>query len=121
MVELFSLGNLYVSDFIPKNQLPAYETVELKMLLDSETGAVRLEKTAPLNHMYGKYWYRSGVNDTMKKELNSIVNSILEVVKLKENDLWIDIACNDGTLLSYVPQNLIKIGIDPADDYFKKE
>ncbi|NBO36198.1 methyltransferase domain-containing protein [bacterium] len=121
MVELFSLGNLYVSDFIPKNQLPALETVELKMLLDPETGAVRLEKTAPLNHMYGKYWYRSGVNDSMKKELNSIVNSILEVVKLKENDLWIDIACNDGTLLSYVPQNLIKIGIDPADDSFKKE
>jgi len=40
---------------------------------------------------------------------------------MKENDIWIDIACNDGTLLSYLPENLIKIGIDPADDTFKNE
>ncbi len=46
---------------------------------------------------------------------------ITSLVKLKENDLWIDCASNDGTLLSYVPQNLIRVGIDPADDTFKVE
>jgi hypothetical protein len=71
--------------------------------------------------MYGKYWYRSGINDTMKKELNGIVNSITDIVKLKENDLWVDIACNDGTLLSYVPKNLLRVGIDPVDDSYKVE
>ena len=57
----------------------------------------------------------------MKKELKSIVNSITDIVKLNENDLWVDIACNDGTLLSNVPDNLIKVGIDPVDDSFKRE
>ena len=40
---------------------------------------------------------------------------------IKENDLWIDIAANDGTLLSFVPKNMIRVGIDPADDSFKLE
>jgi len=71
--------------------------------------------------MYGKYWYRSSTNATMKKELQSIVNSISEIIELKDDDLWIDIACNDGTLLSYVPKNLIRIGIDPADDSYRRE
>lgn len=121
MKELFTLGDLYVSDFLKDGESLRNGSVEMKMMLEPETGAVRLEKTAPLDTMYGKYWYRSGINNTMKKELSSIVGSITEVVKLKENDLWIDIACNDGTLLSYVPQSLIKVGIDPVDDSFKQE
>jgi hypothetical protein len=121
MEELFTLGNLYVSDFLKDGESPRGGSVEMKMMLEPETGSVRLENIAPLDTMYGKYWYRSGINHTMKKELKSIVNSITDVVSLKENDLWIDIACNDGTLLSYVPDNLIKVGIDPVDDSFKKE
>jgi len=121
MNELFTLGNLYVSDFLKDGESPRGGSVEMKMMLEPETGSVRLENIAPLDTMYGKYWYRSGINHTMKKELKSIVNSITDVVSLKENDLWIDIACNDGTLLSYVPDNLIKVGIDPVDDSFKKE
>ena len=50
-----------------------------------------------------------------------LFRSIENIFKLTENDIWIDIACNDGTLLSYVNNNLIKIGIDPADDSFKQE
>ena len=92
----------------------------MKMMMD-ENGSVRLDQIAPLDTMYGKYWYRSGINNTMKKELNGIVNSITDIVKLKENDLWVDIACNDGTLLSYVPNNLLRVGIDPVDDSYKIE
>lgn len=121
MKELFTLGGLYVSDFLKDDESPRGGSVEMKMMLEPETGLVRLEKTAPLDTMYGKYWYRSGINNTMKKELKSIVRSITDVVKLKENDLWIDIACNDGTLLSYVPESLIRVGIDPVDDSFKRE
>src|ERR1035437_58518 len=121
MKELFSLGELYVSDFIKDPNYNNNCKVEMKMMLDESTGVVRLEKSAPLSTMYGRYWYRSGVNQTMKNELNNIVDSITGLVKLKENDAWIDIASNDGSLLSFLPKNIIKIGIDPADDSFKKE
>lgn len=120
MKELFSLGDLYVSDFLKDGESSRGGKVEMKLMME-DNGSVRLEKTAPLDTMYGKYWYRSGINMTMKKELKGIVNSIYDVVKLETNDLWIDIACNDGTLLSNLPDNLIRVGIDPVDDTFKKE
>jgi len=120
MQELFTLGALYVSDFIKDEQSPRGEMVEMKLLL-TDDGNVKLSKSAPLNTMYGTYWYRSGTNATMKQELKEIADSIIKIKKLKENDLWIDIACNDGTLLSHLPNNLIKIGIDPVDDSYKLE
>lgn len=119
MKKLFTLGELYVSDFLKLSEIPNSEKVEMKLLLD-DNGAARLEKCAPLDTMYGKYWYRSGINATMKNELQDIVQSITKVFKVNSNDLWIDIACNDGTLLSFVPP-MMKVGIDPADDSFKSE
>jgi SAM-dependent methyltransferase len=57
----------------------------------------------------------------MTKELQGIVAEVTSRVKLKDNDIWLDIACNDGTLLSNVPKNIIKVGIDPVDNSFKQE
>ena len=121
MKELFNLGELYVSDFLGENDEPRGGKVEMKLLLDEKTGNVRLETPAPLDVMYGKYWYRSGINQSMKNELKRIVDSILDVKKLKENDIWVDIACNDGTMFDFIPDNIIKIGIDPVDNTYKEE
>lgn len=118
--ELFSLGEIYPSDFLAEGQEPTTEKVELKLIMDDD-GLVRLEKVVPMNKMYGKYWYRSGINQTMKDALKDIVDSVLKVQKVKDGDIWLDIACNDGTLLSYVPKEITRIGIDPAEDSYKWE
>ena len=120
MKELFTLGELFVSDFLKDGESPRGGRVEMKLLLD-ENGAVRLEQSAPLDTMYGKYWYRSGINATMRNELKGIVESITGIYKVKENDLWLDIASNDGTLLSFVPKTMIRVGVDPVDDTYKVE
>ena len=124
MKELFTLGKLNVSDFLPMEDGILHrepKKYELKLAIEETTGAIRLTDCAPLDSMYGKYWYRSGINQTMKDELKNVVDSILKVTKLKENDIWLDIACNDGTMFDYIPDNIIKIGIDPADDSYKEE
>ena len=120
MTELFSLGDMYVSDFLKDGEDPRGGKVEMKLMLDNY-GAVRLDKFADQETMYGKYWYRSGINKTMRDELRNIVESITSVYKTKAHDIWLDIACNDGTLLGYVPDYMYKIGIDPADDSFVEE
>jgi len=117
-MELFSLGNLYPSDFLAPAEEPRSAPVDLKLLWDENTHRVRLEKVADSEFMYGRYWYRSGINNSMRAELRSIVESIMSVKKLTDGDIWLDIACNDGTLLSFVPENIRRIGIDPADDSF---
>lgn len=121
MRKLFSLGELYVSDFIKEGTDARAGKHDLTLIIDERYGAARLEKCTPIHSMFGKYWYRSGVNTTMKKELSDIVDNILKVQKLEKNDLWLDIACNDGTLLSYVPNHINKLGIDPADESFAIE
>ena len=120
-MELFSLGDLYLSDFLAKDEEPRCSPVEMKLLYDEDTKAVRLETSADPDFMYGRYWYRSGINTSMQEELKGIVESVNKVKKVKATDTWLDIACNDGTLLSYVSEDVYRVGIDPVDDTFKAE
>jgi NDP-4-keto-2,6-dideoxyhexose 3-C-methyltransferase len=71
--------------------------------------------------MWGQYWYRSGINASMTKELHSIANEILSRTKLNDGDIWLDIACNDGTMFDAIPNNIVKVGIDPADNTYLAE
>jgi len=121
MDKVLSLGKHFVSDFIKDDDKPR-EKYSLDLYLDNEIGAVRLGKDLPPpDSMWGQYWYRSGINTSMTLELQGIVNEITSRYKLKENDIWLDIACNDGTLLKAVPNNLVKVGIDPCDDSYYAE
>lgn len=118
---IFSLGDLHVSDFIEPGQKPRAGKYDLSICIDNRYGAARLTTVTPPDVMYGKYWYRSGTNNTMKNELHSIVDSIFNVHKISPQDVWIDIGCNDGTLLSYVPSSCYRVGVDPADNTFAGE
>lgn len=121
--ELFNLGNLYVSDFLTPLETP-HHPVEMKVVMD-EYGVVMLEKSAPKETMWGeRYWYRSSLNFTMRRQLNDVVASILNVLDRRENKdnlLWIDAASNDGFLLSCIPDNFTKVGIDPVGGTIKEE
>jgi len=52
----------------------------------------------------------------MRDELKDIVNSALEFVNPVTGDTVIDIGSNDGTLLSFYPPYLNKIGYEPAEN-----
>ena len=117
---ILRLGEFYVSDFV-KEQPKDRKKYSLDLYVDENLQAVRLRDVAPADTMWGQYWYRSGINASMTKELNRIVTEITDRVKLNDGDVWLDIACNDGTLLRAVPDNLTKLGIDPADDTYHAE
>ena len=122
MKKLLELGNHYVSDFIKEDsEMEGRTKYSLDLYLDEELGAPRLMDIAPASTMWGKYWYRSAINTSMTLELQGIVKEITSRVKLKDDDIWLDIACNDGTLLKAVPGNLNKVGIDPCDESFYAE
>ena len=77
---LLSLGDYYVSDFLDADASSTdRKKYSLDLVLDPDIRAVRLKKNeiAPSSDMWGKYWYRSGTNATMIKELSSIVDEIL--------------------------------------------
>ena len=119
---LVNLGNHYVSDFIKtEKDYQDRKKYSLDLILDQKIGAAKLTEMAPSHTMWGKYWYRSGINATMKKELGDIVKEVTSRIKTQQGDIWLDIACNDGTLLSQIPSEFIKLGIDPCDDSYFNE
>lgn len=111
--EVFSLGEQPFSSFpLPSDELP--KKYPLVLSLNKDSGLVQLKHTLDPDEMYSKYWYLSGINNSMKVALKDIVDNATNRVFLKDGDVVIDIASNDGTLLSNYSKNVIKVGIDPA-------
>ena len=119
---LLEIGSYYVSDFLPlDSKYENREKYELNLELDSEIGAARLTQPAPSHTMWGKYWYRSGINTSMTNELKNIATEISSRIKYQKEDIWLDIACNDGTMFKFIPNEFTKLGIDPCDDSYYQE
>jgi len=118
LIPLFTLGELHISDFIEQNTEPRLEPVELKLMLAPKSGLVQLAHTADFDAMYREYWYRSGTNATMRNELKEIAEKATKFIRPIQGDTWLDIGCNDGTLLSYVDSTITRIGFDPALNTF---
>lgn len=121
MTELLNLGKLFVSDFLAVDEVPRSEPWELRLVMDDATGVVQLADQPPAELMWGRYWYRSGTNQTMRNELAGIVRQVGELVELEAGGLWVDIASNDGTLLSFVDEGVYRVGVDPVEGEIHRE
>ena len=116
LVELFSLGDLYISDFIDEGCSGNLMKVPLTMALDSTSGLLQLKHTALAEKMYKHYWYRTSINRTMTREVKDIAYNALSLIKHANDDVVLDIGCNDGTLLKYYGNKFYKVGCDPAQN-----
>jgi NDP-4-keto-2,6-dideoxyhexose 3-C-methyltransferase len=98
-------------------------SVELVKCSSSDgCGLVQLRQSYDLGEMYGlNYGYRSGLNASMVKHLQSKVEDILKMGILNSNDLVIDIGSNDATTLRAYPQGVYDlVGIDPTGSKFSE-
>lgn len=115
LVECIDLGKQYVSNFVEPGQEKTGSIESLRVGIGTDSGLVQRFDTFPPEEMYRKYWYHSRINSSMRAELKSIVDSAMSFVKLKPGDTVLDIASNDGIMLTYYPDDVNRIGIDPAD------
>ena len=119
--KIFSLGNLYVSNFVEKSKIKKGIRAPLKLLYCSNCELIQLSHIAPQEIMYKRfYWYRSGVTKTMREGLKDIFNDSLKFVKITKKDLVLDIGANDGTLLKYYKKKSITLGCEPAKNLQKE-
>jgi len=116
LVELFSLGDLYVSNFLQDSEASeTFDKGELTLAIGPKTGLVQLTNSIDFDTMYRRYWYNSGTNNSMTAELRDIVDKMAHRVRWQSGDQWLDIGCNDGTLLSFVPDSMRRVGMDPSN------
>ena len=123
LTSILNLGDQYFANYSPKSNdvVPFEEKIPLELVrcdksIDPKScGLVQLRHTTPPNLMYDRYFYRSGINQTMINNLNEIAQQAISKIKLNPNDIVIDIGCNDGTLLqNYKELPVRSIGFDPA-------
>ncbi|MBI5458044.1 methyltransferase domain-containing protein [Candidatus Kaiserbacteria bacterium] len=118
--EVLNLGEQYLSSSFVKNNDDVDEVsktrVPLTLLLCDICGLVQLRETVDRDLMYRSYFYRSGVNPMMRDALADVTRDIKAHANLKEGDSVLDIGCNDGTMLTYFPITMRRIGMDPAQN-----
>ena len=115
---LFSIGDLYVSDFLKPGEEPKGPSCELALGFDPVSKAVQLTKQPDSALMWGSmYYYRSSVNPAMRQALKDLAKkTCISVPENSEKKIYLDIASNDGYLLSTVDrEKYIRVGIDPSD------
>jgi len=114
--KIFSLGNLFISNFVNKQKIKKGLKAPLALKYCKKCTLIQLSHIAPQELMYKKfYWYKSGINKTMRDELKELYLSAMKIVNIKKNDVVLDIGANDGTLLKYFKnQGLLTIGCEPA-------
>jgi SAM-dependent methyltransferase len=81
---------------------------------ENACGLLQLGHSFPTEVLYANYWYRSGVNETMRNHLKGIVTQATSLIS-RDGLRVLDIGCNDGTLLCCYPEHFDRIGVDPSD------
>jgi NDP-4-keto-2,6-dideoxyhexose 3-C-methyltransferase len=125
LVTVLDLGEQYLSGIFPKKIDTEMPRGPLKLVKCNEEeggcGHVQLEHTYDLPTMYGQeYGYRSGLNNSMVKHLQSKAEKIQKDKPLKSGDIVVDIAGNDGTFLGFFPEDCQLLSIDPTSEKFSK-
>ncbi len=117
----FNFGSMCLSTEFPPINTKKISKIPMNVKICKNCKLVQLQHNYDLKKLYNKdYGYKSGVNHTMNKHLETITNEIEKIVKLKKKDIVLDIASNDGTLLKkYKNKNIIRFGIDPTIKKFR--
>ena len=116
---LFSLGNLcFTGKFSSLNNKIKKKPVTL--VICKNCNLVQLAHNYDLKYLYGPdYGYRTGINKTMLDHVKKITQKLAKKTSLKKNDIVLDIASNDGSLLNFYKKNVTKFGIDPILNKYK--
>ena len=115
-----ALTGIFPQTYDP-NTFPAGALRLIRCTAVNGCGLVQLDSSFAPSTMYGDgYGYRSGLNSSMVQHLNHRVQKIKERANLEPGDIVVDIGSNDGTSLGFYSSDLLRIGIDPTADKFRR-
>jgi hypothetical protein len=122
LTSIFNLGNQSLTGVFPKNKSEEVPAGPLELIKCDKCHLVQLAHNYDLSKLYGEnYGYRSGLNRSMVRHLQSRVQQLLKHVDVTSQDLVLDIGANDSTLLQNYPKNgATLLGVDPSGPKFKK-
>ena len=119
LVKILSLGSQYISNYVDEKFVHSNDDkVPLDLVLCPENsggcGLLQSKHTTFPELLYKEYWFRSGLNESLKSALRDITLNVEKISTLNHEDLVLDIGCNDGSLLRSYSADVIKVGFEPA-------
>lgn len=118
------LGEQYLSDFRKDESQPPKEPLALVFCEACSLLQLR-DTTDPELLFHERYSFKSGISSGIRKDLEAVVQYALWAYRRgqgrRPEELpakWLDIASNDGTLLSFVPNEVYRAGIDPLEQFW---
>ncbi len=126
LVPVIDLGPQVLQGAFAKPGRPAPVEVTLPMRLvrcgagrdPAACGLLQTAASVPPELLYRTYWYRSGLNTTMRDHLRGIAEQAGALAGLSADrsaPAVLDIGCNDGTLLFSYPAASLRVGVDPSN------
>lgn len=110
--KFLDLGKQYVSDFREDDTKP--NKYPLQAVICEICKLVQLRHTTPSQEMYHEnYGFKSGISNSIKADLKDIVSVGMKY----KPKTWLDIASNDGSLLSFITPSIYRVGVDPITKY----
>ena len=123
LTDVLDLGEHYLAGYISDDTKVVSRKVPLVLTRcdtsknENACGLVQLRHTTPSYLMYSHYYYQSSINESMVCHLYSLGDKAMEYADIEDNDIIVDIGCNDGTLLAHYKDkapNAKIVGFDPA-------
>ncbi len=115
LISVLDLGNLALSGFPIGDEAPDFSPLDLCRC--SACGLVQLRHTVEPDVLFKQYWYKSGVNETMRAELQDVMyDALVQLGYLLAGDVIVDVGANDGTLLAWAPRGVTRIAYEPAEN-----
>jgi len=139
LIKVLEIDEQYLATtFVKSNTDHPMANVKIPMtvMLCKECGLVQLLETVNPDLLYENYFYRTSINDTMRRDLKDFVDDVMNHVITNPGDCVVDIGANDCTMIGMFPDYLNRFGVEPAknikwdhvsdsinivNDYFGKE
>lgn len=113
--EVLNLGDMYLPDFVDPGE-PRGDRCPLRLVLCGECTLLQLGDLVPRDAVINShYGFLTGLNEQNRRDQAEIVASVLKIIPHPVH--WLDIGCNDGTLLSSVPLTTWRTGSDPLLEF----
>jgi SAM-dependent methyltransferase len=116
---VLDLGKIHINAFLKPGE-PDTEQTPLALAACKKCSLVQLWHTVNPDVLFKKFWYRSGITASMRDAMADLVYACIRNTVLKKDDIVLDIASNDGTLLrawkALDGRDHGRIGFDPAEN-----
>jgi SAM-dependent methyltransferase len=106
------LANAFIKD---PDEIANEQFYPLNVVWCEKCALLMIDEVVPPEIMFSNYLYVSGTSPTLNQHFLELTEKAIQLTNLQAEDLVIDIASNDGTLLKHFKNRDFRIlGIEPA-------